>query len=652
MIPTDTQKKPGRIRSAGQGLQPALALAGVLRQRIHDMGLLPRLLMAEVVVFVVLFAGGSLLINQMTDSLWENIAQGQLLVGKAIAEDLDASLGHSIIELTNLAAIYQLAEAGSNPAEIQASLDLLAEESAMFTRGILIVGPEGNVLASDQHHAGQTETDQQYWSNHWNQWLEASAAQEIAFSVSEQPSPLIAIAVPLGNGSNGEYVVGLMDVANSYPAQIVARSKRLGETGHANIFDNRRGLALFSTQKENLLRTIDHPAFYQRLLEKGEAVITETPHEANADGATVDEPHLMAFVPLSTMPWAISIGTTVSEASAPIQRLWYTTLGFSAFLTGLAFLATVFVGHWIVQPVIALGVAAKRVAEDDRAVVIRSQWGGEIGQLARDLETMRLRLHAWGSELEVQVRERTSELTETNRNQKALYETLQRKEEQLHGLLGKVLGAQEDERGRVSRELHDGIGQALSGLTIELERLEQASPDQWLQLHGHVAELKNLAMDTLGDLRRMIIALRPAVLNDFGLVPAIRWYAEFYLGNAGIDFEVREEGLDSRPVPSLETVIYRIVQEAINNVSQHSEANWVGIDLRLTDGILVVTIEDNGQGFDPTRAMSGSSVGLEGMEERASLAGGRLSVASQPGEGTTVRLEIPLTEKGEIPRDA
>lgn len=223
------------------------------------------------------------------------------------------------------------------------------------------------------------------------------------------------------------------------------------------------------------------------------------------------------------------------------------------------------------------------------------------------------------------------------------------KEEQLRTLLAKVLRAQEDERKRVSRELHDGVGQALSALSMGLQRIAEARQDEWPKLQGEVAELKGLASDTLTDLRRMTIALRPAALDDLGLVPAIRRYVELYAGNAGVRFQLQDEGLDPRPDSALDTIVYRVVQEAVNNVIRHSQGTRLQVSLQTANGTIIAIVEDNGIGFDPTSPASQHGVGLQGMRERASLAGGTLTVHSQPGHGTVVRLEIPAGSRNHSP---
>ncbi|MBI4312804.1 MAG: sensor histidine kinase [Chloroflexi bacterium] len=355
-------------------------------------------------------------------------------------------------------------------------------------------------------------------------------------------------------------------------------------------------------------------------------------------------PHVIAAAPLASGPYVAILEQGEDVALALPLHLRQRLILFA----GLGFLGTMMVAwvttRHVVQPTEHLTMAAQRIAEGkvDEPIVVAAQ--DEIGTLAESLETMRLRLQTWGSELEKQVQSRTSELHHRNRELLALYDTLRQKEEQLRALLAKVLRAQEDERRRVSQELHDGIGQAVSALTMGLEGLERDAPAQWPAAKVHVEGLRELAAATLADLRRLTVALRPAALDDLGLVPAIRRYAELYLAPAGIECLVEEEGMPSRFDPSLETVIYRVVQEAINNVARHSDARRVAIHLQCRGGALIVTVKDNGRGFNFTADILEHGVGLQGMQERASLAGGKLEVESQPGTGTTISLEIPLTD--------
>ncbi|MBI4305153.1 MAG: HAMP domain-containing protein [Chloroflexi bacterium] len=362
--------------------------------------------------------------------------------------------------------------------------------------------------------------------------------------------------------------------------------------------------------------------------------------------------HIVVAAPTSSNSLLVTLEQPLDVAFAlPIelrQRLvLFASLGFVAALA-VAWVTT----RHVVKPTERLTAAARRIAAGEVATPLNLGAQDEIGVLADSLETMRRRLQAWGLELEAQVQQRTAELEQRNRELRVLTVELQRKEELLRALLAKVLGAQEEERKRVSRELHDGIGQALSALTMGLERIGDGGPKGPNDLETRVDRLRELATDALRDLRRLTIALRPAALDDLGLVPAIRRYAELFLEPAGVEFEVQEEGATGRLDPSLETIVYRVVQEAINNIARHSGAAKAVIRLRSMPGVIAVTVRDNGRGFDPTLAIDSPGVGIQGMQERASLAGGKLTVDSKPDYGTVVRLEIPLKQPAGLSADA
>ena len=634
MFTTPDEAQNSGVRSAQQGFLHRVRHAVV--RRIHDMGLLPRLLIAETLVLVALFAGGVLLIGYMTQSLRDNIMRDRLLLGQVIAEDLDASLEHGITELQQLSIGYAQTAQPNSQTDIQGAVDLLLGETTIFTRGIMVVGEDGKVLETDGQYPQLADLNlRTYWPELWTDPNIQSDVMANTFMIDGQSSPSVAIAVPTNRGQIGEFVVGLIDAQNSYPAEILSRTVRFGESGHADIV-NRQGVAIFSTEEDHLLSSSDHLDSYRSAFLTHAPVIAEFPN-----GESSRSNHLMAYVPLKALPWAISSGTTASEAFAPVRHLWYGGLGFLTVLIGVAFIATFIVARKLVRPVKLLNQAAKSVAGGDREATIEIPWGGEIGELARSLETMRSHLEGWASELQFRVRERTTELEERHEELTTLYESIRQTEDQLRTILGKVLSAQEDERKRVSRELHDGIGQALSVLSMGLEQLEQTEPAMGSDHQMQVESLKEIAAVSLTDLRRMIVALRPAALDDLGLVPAIRRYADLYLGGADVEYHILEEGLNTRLDSALEAIIYRVAQEAINNVARHSDATQATIQFSFTEDSAALSVEDNGRGFDVVEAKLKDGVGLQGMEERATISGGKLTISSQPDQGTIVRLEVP-----------
>lgn len=241
-------------------------------------------------------------------------------------------------------------------------------------------------------------------------------------------------------------------------------------------------------------------------------------------------------------------------------------------------------------------------------------------------------------ELERRVAERTGELARANA---ALHEAMAARTE----LLRRLVTAQEDERRRLSRELHDGLGQELTALILGLKELEHATPEdapgraRLLEVERVVAGIGRAAHD-------LAVELRPTALDDIGVGPALSAYVARWSERTGIAADFKTVGLDGeRLPPEVETAVYRVVQEALNNVAKHAEARRVSVIVARQDGELVTLVEDDGRGFDPDRAGSGSgrrSLGLLGMRERLGLVGGTLVIESGNGEGTVVQARVPL----------
>lgn len=217
-----------------------------------------------------------------------------------------------------------------------------------------------------------------------------------------------------------------------------------------------------------------------------------------------------------------------------------------------------------------------------------------------------------------------------------------RKEAARKALLQKVLTAQEEERARISRELHDEVGQALTGLIVGLRVLEEGDAERQSQ----VTYLRDLAAGTLESVRRLSRDLRPAVLDDIGLVAAIRRYAGDFARYHGIEGTVQVVGDESvRLPPVVETTLYRITQEALTNVARHSQARHFGIVLDLRGPDVRLVIEDDGRGFDPGAPREGT--GLTGISERLALVSGRMTIESSPESGTTLFIAVPREKEDE-----
>jgi two-component system, NarL family, sensor histidine kinase DevS len=204
--------------------------------------------------------------------------------------------------------------------------------------------------------------------------------------------------------------------------------------------------------------------------------------------------------------------------------------------------------------------------------------------------------------------------------------------------LRRVVQAQELERRRLARELHDETGQALTSILLGLKPLEEALADH--PAHAGLAELREQVVSALQDVRRLAVELRPAVLDDFGLVPALERLIESYAEQSGIRVDFHSALGEARLPSDVETALYRVVQEALTNIAKHANAGSVSVSVARRETTVAATIEDDGEGFD-LRFVREDGIGLIGMRERLALIEGRLHVESRPGVGTTIVAEVP-----------
>lgn len=229
-----------------------------------------------------------------------------------------------------------------------------------------------------------------------------------------------------------------------------------------------------------------------------------------------------------------------------------------------------------------------------------------------------------------------------------LWEELRQKEQLRSELLARSLHAQEGERKRISRELHDATGQSLNAILFGLKALENATQNDPTQIPALVSRLKSAASETVHELQDIIYDLRPSVLDDLGLVPALRWYAESRLETRGIRTTWTILGQERRLPAEIETALFRIGQESMTNICKYAEASHVTFHLAFETKMVKLRVVDDGVGFDVQEALrhhlhTGRGLGLLGMRERAELLGGRLQIESSPGSGTSITAELPFS---------
>jgi signal transduction histidine kinase len=310
------------------------------------------------------------------------------------------------------------------------------------------------------------------------------------------------------------------------------------------------------------------------------------------------------------------VGLSEARLEAAVTRVTWELLGITALALLLGTAIALSLTHWLTSPVLELVEVTRRVGEGDLQARARPFMADEIGELALAFNHMAASL-------------------ETS------HEAVKEKEALRGQLLERIIAVQEAERQRLARELHDEAGQVLTSLSLGLRSLQE-TPGLNAAQSNLAQDMKALSTRLMTELHRLAVELRPSALDRVGLVAALEQYTHEFGRRYALDAEFEAAGLSPVGLPSgMEIHIYRMVQEALTNVARHAQARHVAIILQAREATLVITVEDDGCGFDPTQVEKGR-LGLFGMQERATLLGGSFSVESAPNRGTTVFIRVPL----------
>lgn len=301
----------------------------------------------------------------------------------------------------------------------------------------------------------------------------------------------------------------------------------------------------------------------------------------------------------------------------------------------------------------------------NRSLSIAVVWGTLFFMLQR--RRAEAALQEARDSLDVRVQQRTAELGQVNKalvaeiterieteeslrtSEKALETSrvaLKLSQNELRALTARLLTAQEEERRRISRDLHDDINQRLAMLVVELEGMNQAHPDLPTGLGSRLRSLQDNVAELSEDIRHLAYQYHPSVLDDLGLTVALQRLVEDFSLRTGVSCSFRYETVPESVPSNVGTCLYRLSQESLNNAAKHAQATQISVVLRGVDEMLMLTITDNGVGFDPDRRSdSMNGLGLVSMKERAHLAQGDLSIDAAPGRGTSIRIRIPLATR-------
>jgi signal transduction histidine kinase len=214
--------------------------------------------------------------------------------------------------------------------------------------------------------------------------------------------------------------------------------------------------------------------------------------------------------------------------------------------------------------------------------------------------------------------------------------------QELKDLSAKLVATQENERKSISRDLHDAVGQSMSAVQFELHDLAVVLRPHGAQVREQIDRIRELVESSLAVIRNMALLLRPSMLDDLGLAAALEWLAREISRPTGVRIQVHADGLPSELPDEHKTCIFRIAQEALNNVCKHANANAVEITVRATDSWLAITVQDDGRGFQHGRA---NGLGLTGMHERVEGLGGSIKITSGLGKGTLIEVGLPLPQR-------
>jgi signal transduction histidine kinase len=333
------------------------------------------------------------------------------------------------------------------------------------------------------------------------------------------------------------------------------------------------------------------------------AVINETGALGTPDYRNIAVVSAYEPVNIPGLKWIILAEIDYAESLIPVNRIrndiLLVSIVISVFILGIARI----ISKMITQPLISLKNAALKTGQGDFDTRVNVKSSDEIGALAGTFNTMIDRIRE-----------------ERERRLSAMYD------------------GQELERQRVSRELHDGMGQKLIGAKLQMENCEG---QDYPCLQRTFSEIKNVFASLIEETRQISNDLMPPALNELGLANALENLCATTSHQSNLEIEFSSHGLDNSPDSKTTVYLYRIAQEALNNAIRHSGANDISMQLIENKENLILILEDNGRGFDPGQSEPGSGNGLYNMRERARILGGTLNVETSPGKGTTIRVKIP-----------
>jgi signal transduction histidine kinase len=537
--------------------------------------------------------------------LRRHVVDDRLLLARTIAHSLDITISESIQSLGRLAS--DLPPPDQDPT---GRLRAFRFQSP-FGEASYILDDRGDIVAADP--AGVRPIPAEALGQH-------EAVTPLIQKVGASDSAVLAIVQPFRRAGRPHYLVAEMRPTASM-LNAFLKDLETDPTMQILVVDE-NGVVVASDDAAQVLRTIaGREAFSDRIRAHRPVVI---------EGATVPfwpteaaNATLTVMAPLQFASWGVIVQQPTAYAFAGLNTISRGLLLTALLLAAMGVLLARTLSRSVVQPIRQLSRQAEAMRAGDLSTTIAVSGDHEIEVLATTLDEARVRLASTLTELQAFNERLESEVAARTR-------VIVQQDEQRKILVRRLLGATEDERRRLARELHDEIAQLLTVIQLTLHHMHMDTPE--------MQRANALLVKTQEDIHRIIHDLRPTLLDDLGLSTAMKAYAKEHLMRQGLAVNLEIEDLPSRP--EIETVIFRIYQELITNILRHAGAENVSVELYEQDRKVVLAVEDDGKGFDPEA--KSDRAGLTGMRERASLVNGTITFDSEPGEGTRVVLEIPL----------
>jgi signal transduction histidine kinase len=599
-------------------------------------------------ILIILSSLGIISYVSVHDSI-ERSLQNRLVLAEIIGKYIDHMLE------SNLTRLHDISNSGRIDFEdddwtSEKRAIKTAYEYSIFTDRIFLLDLYGNVVLTYPHQEGSN-------INLLNiPYVSETIAKRRPFisdvyTMEPSQRKVILALVPLRN-KNGDIigVAGGEINPTNYIFTQVLKSIPVEESTAIELVDS-HGIIISSNQPQRILTCSDHNKFLGNLILKKQSSVGVC-HRCHLEEDKRQErtQDMLAFAPLSLPSWGITVREPQEVVFAPSRLLQKGFVSLSLIAIGTSVMLGMGLSRSIVKPIRVLSQAARRIGKGNLSEPVSLTGKDEISSLADSFDTMRRKLsesyesiHKQNMELEQRVAMRTRDLAKSRA--------------QLSKLVVRLMNTEEKERKRIARELHDDTSQSLNAILMSLDALSLSLGGD-NEVREKLKRLRRHCVMSLQGLHTIIKDLRPPVLDDLGLVSAIKWVMETHLGENGITYTLKgHNGYRDHHTRTnrligceqLELQIFRVIQESVVNIAKHSHATEVSADLDVGKDYVIIEIDDNGRGFEVEKVQDRIShdenlccMGLLGMRERVGLLNGEITICSRPNEGTYVSVYIPV----------